>query len=173
MVVDPNAAAPGVTVGYDLDAGARQPAAPPLRQAAEASLTLQPEQPAESAEPATGKAAGKGSYGPFQVPWGSWLSTGVALKKGDRFSVSAKGAYVNPETNKADVGPNGGGYWGWWVLKAKIGAQMINVGASGGGVADQDGILELGAPRGNTFVPEEAKAHVGSLTAEVTVESGK
>lgn len=111
-------------------------------------------------------------YGPFAVPWGSWFSTGVAVKKGESFRTKATGAYrsVNQNTDVKTCGPDGCGHWRWFVLKAKIASQMMDVGSDGGGTANQDGVIELGSPRGGQFVADDAGNCTGSLSVEVWVD---
>ena len=113
----------------------------------------------------------KQTFGPFPVPWGKWTRTGVAIKKGQRFTISAKGAYVsrNQNTDVKTCGPNGCGHWVWFVLKAKIGSQIIDVGASGGGTANADGMIELGSPRVYEFVKEDAQNCIGALSVRVMI----
>ena len=100
------------------------------------------------------------------------MSTGVSVKKGESFTVKATGAYqsVNQNTDVKTCGPDGCGYWRWFVLKAKIGNQKRDVGSSGGWTADQDGIIELGSPRGGEFVKEDAGNCTGSLSVEIWVD---
>ncbi len=47
----------------------------------------------------------------------------------------------------------------------------MDVGSSSGGVAKQDGVIELGSPRGGQFVPEDAKNCTGNLSVEVWLET--
>ncbi len=163
MVTDATA---GATQTYEADYGGTGPAGPQLQEVGRAGVTLQ----AQPAGPSTGSTRRK--YGPFAVPWGSWFSTGAQIKKGESFSVKATGAYrsVNQNTDVKTCGPDGCGPWRFFVLKAKIGTQMMDVGSSGGGTADQDGMIELGSPRGGTFLKEDAGNCTGSLSAEIWVE---
>jgi hypothetical protein len=112
-------------------------------------------------------------YGPFAVPWGSWFSTGVVIKKGEGFSVKATGAYrsVNQNTDVKTCGPDGCGPWRWFVLKAKIGSQMMDVGSDGGGTAASDGTIEFGSPRGSEFRADDAGNCTGSLSVELWVDA--
>ena len=86
--------------------------------------------------------------------------------------MKATGAYrsVNQNTDVKTCGPDGCGHWKWFVLKAKIGSQMMDVGSSGGGTANQDGVIELGSPRGGTFVKEDAGNCTGSLLVEIWID---
>ena len=106
------------------------------------------------------------------MPWGSWFPTGVQIRKGESFSVKATGAYraVNPNTDVKTCGPDGCGPWRFFVLKAKIGNQARDVGSSGGFMADQDGVIEPGSPRGGQFVREDAGNCTGSLSVEIWVD---
>ncbi len=164
MVTDPTAAAAPT---YEADYGGAGPIGPQLQEVGRAGATLQ----AQSTGPRTGGSTTK-KYGPFAVPWGSWFSTGVQIKKGESFSVKATGAYrsVNQNTDVKTCGPGGCGPWGWFVLKAKIGSQMMDVKSSGGGTANQDGAIELGSPRGGTFAKEDAGNCTGSLSVEIWVD---
>jgi len=110
-------------------------------------------------------------HGPFFVPWGAWLPTGIAIRKGDSFRVRATGAYVstNQSSDVKTCGPGGCGPWKWFGLKAKIGTQLTDVGSSGGGTAAADGVIELGSPRGGEFLREDAGNCTGTLSVEVWV----
>ena len=118
-----------------------------------------------------GSQTGVKKYGPFQVPWGSWYPTGVQIRKGQSFTVKATGAFksVNQNTDVKTCGPDGCGPWGWFVLKAKIGPQMMDVGSSRGGTANQDGTIELGSPRTWNFAKEDANNCTGTISVEVFV----
>lgn len=85
-------------------------------------------------------------YGPYTVTPGKWTSTGLSFKKGQQMRVEASGTWKYKEGLKTEFGPGGGGYWGWFVLKAKFNEQMFDVGTKGGGSAPEDAELELGAP---------------------------
>jgi hypothetical protein len=114
----------------------------------------------------------KDVYGPFAVSWNKWLSTGVSVKKGDRFTVKSTGAFKSRNQN-SDVkfcGPDGCGYWGWFVMKIKIGAWMRDVGSSGFGVAEADGAIEFGAPRGGEMRPDDEGNCTGTVSVELTVD---
>ena len=78
---------------------------------------------------------------------GQWLSTGIQLKKGESFGITASG------TVKADAswlnrewGPGGFYFLGFMAynLKGLVGGKLIELGASGGGTAAADGELQLG-----------------------------
>jgi hypothetical protein len=84
-------------------------------------------------------------YGAFTVPPGVWVKTNIALEEGDSFSVSVTGFFKYKEHPFTEFGA-GGNILGRFVLKGKIGKQLVNVGAGGGGTAAADGKLELGAP---------------------------
>jgi len=171
MVDNPTAAAPGPTVSYEMDSAAPQQKPAELQEAARATATLKIQKD-DRKKPTVGRTATiQKKYGPFAVSWGSWLSTGINIKKGESFTVKATGAYrsVNQNTDVKTCGPDGCGYWRWFVLKAKVGAQKKDVGSSGGWTADQDGIIELGSPRGGEFVKEDAGNCTGSLSVEVWV----
>ena len=84
-------------------------------------------------------------YGPFSVPPGVWVKTGIALEEGDSFSVTVTGFFKYKDHPFTEFGP-GGNVLGRFVLKGKIGKQLINVGGGGGGTANAAGKLELGAP---------------------------
>jgi hypothetical protein len=109
-------------------------------------------------------------FGPFPAGLTNWMSTGVHLKKGGSFRVQASGriTYNEEGTNATkEMSPAGHGYWTWFVLKAKIGTRLMDVGTEGGGYADEEGTIELGAPRTGTFYPEDAKGKSGTWTVYI------
>jgi hypothetical protein len=95
MITDPGAAAgpayeadyAGAKPIYEADSGGAGPAGPQLQEVGRAAFTVQAKPTGGSTGPTRVK------YGPFAVPWGSWLSTGTQIKKGESFSVKATGAY--------------------------------------------------------------------------------
>jgi hypothetical protein len=168
MVADPAATTPmgAPRVTYEADYGGGGPAGLQLQEVGRAGTTVQAQAVVTNTRPERKK------YGPFAVPWGSWFPTSVQIKKGQTLSVKATGAFVsvNQNTDVKTCGPDGCGYWRWFVLKAKVGTQMKDVGSSGWFTADQDGVIELGSPRGGTFVPDDAKNCTGTISVEVWVE---
>jgi hypothetical protein len=116
-------------------------------------------------------------YGPTDVPADHWVSTGGTATIGDIITVEANGTIIFKNGNTCGI--DGCGYWGWWELAAKVGTQVTWVGSSGTMVAEQDGPVELGLPRGTTFVPEDyastdpnANTIIGSTTvADIWIKS--
>jgi hypothetical protein len=91
----------------------------------------------------------------FTVTAGQWHPTGLQLKKGQGFDVKATGKLIG--SDGFEVGPDGGGYWRWWILHGKIGDKIFPIGSGGYERAPEDGQLELGIPRvGGKHVPEDA-----------------
>jgi hypothetical protein len=110
-------------------------------------------------------------HGPFTVTLSDWTSTGVGVKPGDAVGVKAGGIFRNP---KGEVmgGAGGWGYWGWFVLIAKVGdTNAASVGANGTLAVTAQGTVQLGMPRamGGKFVPEDASNSSGSVSAYVFV----
>jgi hypothetical protein len=116
-------------------------------------------------------------YGPIDVPHDRWVATGGSARRGDTITVEAGGTIIFK--NGTTCGIDGCGHWAWWELAAKVGTQVKWVGSSGTMLAEQDGPVELGLPRGTTFVPEDysstdpsANPIVGSTTvADVWIKS--
>ncbi|HET6489565.1 MAG TPA: hypothetical protein VFG28_07360, partial [Syntrophales bacterium] len=110
-------------------------------------------------------------YANVSVPHGEWVSTGLSVKKGDTFEVEAKGAYTTKDGGK--IGPEGGGTFGWWTLAVRYGKKVHLPGRWNSYVAEDDGVLELGTPRGagsDKFLPGDIENLQGSLTVRVTVK---
>ncbi|HYC40578.1 MAG TPA: carboxypeptidase-like regulatory domain-containing protein [Chitinophagaceae bacterium] len=113
------------------------------------------------------KEPGEKKFGPYTVVPGSWLPTGLFLKKGQYFRVEASGIIQYKDPPNTQNTPDGGGYWGWWQLKGKIGEQIMPLGSKGGGVAGADGLIELGAPATYRMGHAEEKALEGHYTVYV------
>ena len=113
------------------------------------------------------KEPGEKTYGPYTVTPGAWLPTGLSLKKGQYFRVEASGIIQYKDPPNTQNTPDGGGYWGWWQLKGKIGEQLIGLGSRGGGTASNDGIIELGAPATVKMGHPEEKALEGHYTVYI------
>jgi hypothetical protein len=106
------------------------------------------------------------TYGPFSANTENWTSTGVSLQEGQEYKIQASGTF---KSTAGDIyGPNGGGYWRWHSLKGRIGGKVIELGASGGGTAPASGVLEIGIPRGATFM--DAGNFTGGLTVYVSTK---
>lgn len=84
------------------------------------------------------------------------------------FSVEATGKLINQKGE--ELGLDGIGHWGWWELTVRISAQRKWVGSSGYGIAEQDGTIALGLPRGVEFVPEDKGLYTSTCEAEIWVE---
>jgi hypothetical protein len=110
--------------------------------------------------------------GVFIVTSKDWLSTGVAVQKGDGVRVVAEGEFVSQSDPKFKFGPGGGGYWVWWVLKTKVGKQMQDVGTKGSMYIQEDGSLELGAPRVGRFFESDAMDLGGFFRVHVFIQPG-
>jgi hypothetical protein len=118
--------------------------------------------------------ANEKKYGPFLVSSGQWHSTGISFKKGDYFRVEASGYFIAKDGQH--IGPEGGGYWTWWTLAGQVGTQRLYLSRSGGGNVTQDGVLELGTPRGlgsKEFVKEDVENLKGNLTVVVYSKNGE
>ena len=86
-------------------------------------------------------------------------------KKGSTFRVEASGVLIveNPEPRgQKEFTPEGGGDWGWYKLSVRIGKNVIPVGRNRGGIAPEEGDIELGAPRSQTVYPDDAKGVNGT-----------
>ena len=106
-------------------------------------------------------------YGPFSADLKGWASTGVHITKGGNFRTETTGdiiTYVEPGTNKiVEMHPDGFGYWGWFVLAVRINKQIIHVGSKGGGIADEEGVIEVGVPQVNGFHPDDGPPKSGAF----------
>ena len=111
--------------------------------------------------------------GVFVVTSKDWLSTGVAVNKGDGVRVIADGEFVSQSDPKFKFGPGGGGYWVWWVLKTKVSKQMQDVGTKGSMYIQEDGTLELGAPRVARFFEGDGMDLGGFYRVHVFIQPGK
>lgn len=120
------------------------------------------------------KPGSEKKFGPFAVGLTEWVPTGVQIKKGKQFRVDVSGVLTYPDANgkTIEMHPDGHGYWGWFVLKVKIGPDMWDVGSHGWNYAKEDGVIELGAPRGSTFVPGDGKGVSGSWSVSLFVVDG-
>jgi hypothetical protein len=110
-------------------------------------------------------------YANVNVPHGTWVKTGLSVKKGDVFEIEAKGAYTTKDGGK--VGPEGGGRWGFWTLAVRYGKTVHAPGRWNTYVAKEAGDLELGTPRGvgsDKFLPEDIENLKGVLTVRVVVK---
>ncbi|HEX6916014.1 MAG TPA: hypothetical protein VF145_12285 [Chitinophagaceae bacterium] len=113
-------------------------------------------------------------YGPFEVGLKEWVSTGIQLKKHQWFRVeydtTSKITYPEQGTGReVRMWPGGHGYWGWFVLAAKLGEDIQHVGATGSGYFNTDGELQLGAPRVAKFFPEDGDGTTGTWRIYVYV----
>jgi hypothetical protein len=108
-------------------------------------------------------------YGPYHVDLTGWVPTGLRLKKGAgiRVETSGKITYVENHSKTVEMTPDGHGYWNFFVLRAKIGKDIMSVGSSGNAYAKEDGMLELGAPRVSGFFPQDAAGKSGSWAVYV------
>jgi len=110
--------------------------------------------------------------GVFVVTSKDWAGTGVAVQKGDGVRVVADGQFVSASDPNFKFGPGGGGYWTWWVLKTKVGKQMQDVGTRGGMYIEEDGTLELGAPRVARFFEGDGADLGGFFRVHVFIRPG-
>jgi len=111
------------------------------------------------------------NYANVNVPHGTWVPTGLSVKKGDVIEIEAKGAYTTKDGGK--IGPEGGGRWGWWTLAVRYGKKVHLPGRWNTYVAEEGGDLELGTPRGagsDKFLPEDIENLKGELTVRVLVK---
>lgn len=108
-------------------------------------------------------------YGPFNVGLGAWVATGVRIAKGGSYRVTVTGKITYTDAYKVvqEMSADGHGYWNFFVLKGKLGNEIVNIGSSGGGYAKEDGMLELGAPRVNVFYPEDGAGTSGQWSVTV------
>jgi hypothetical protein len=109
-------------------------------------------------------------YANVSVPHGKWVPTGLSVKKGDVITIEAKGAYTARDGSQ--IGPEGGGHWGFWTLAVRYGKTVHLPGRGNTYYAEEGGDVELGTPRsgGETFVPEDIANLQGALTVRVTVK---
>jgi hypothetical protein len=110
-------------------------------------------------------------YANVNVPHGTWVKTGLSVKKGDVFEIEAKGAYTTKDGGK--IGPEGGGRFGWWTLAVRYGKKVHLPGRWNTYVAEEGGDLELGTPRGagsDKFLPGDIENLTGELSVRVTVK---
>ena len=106
----------------------------------------------------------------FNVKPGQWLSTGIQLKKGQNFSITAKGT-VKREKDRT-WGPDGYYFIGFmaYTLKALVGDKLFEIGSDGSGTAPVDGVLKLGITSTYEKInPGDSKLQ-GSFVATVTIE---
>ena len=106
----------------------------------------------------------------FRVTPGQWHSTGIQLKQGQSFQITATGKV----TRQGDREWGPGGYYllGYmaYSLKAMVGKHLFEIGAGGGGVAPVDGELRLGITWTYAGInPDDSKLQ-GGFNATVTVE---
>ncbi|HVT43612.1 MAG TPA: hypothetical protein VMT00_04405 [Thermoanaerobaculia bacterium] len=111
-------------------------------------MTVRPFRPATTYEVWRQKARRptEERYGPYSVGVGQWSDTGLRIRKDQRVRVEASGTWRYKDPPNIEFGPDGGGYWRWFVLKGKVGDHLFDLGSSGSGIANQDGVLQLGAP---------------------------
>jgi hypothetical protein len=110
-------------------------------------------------------------YANVSVPHGKWVPTGLSVKKGDVIEIEAKGAYTAHDGSQ--IGPEGGGRWGWWTLAVRYGKKVHAPGRWNSYAAEDDGVLELGTPRSggsDKYYPEDIENLQGALTVRVTVK---
>ena len=102
-------------------------------------------------------------YGPFPVTLNGWTSTGLKFKRGGTFrtEVTGKMTSLDDKGQPQEMSPDGWGHWKWFALKGQIGKSQKDLGSIGDGYADEDGTLELGAPRVWHFFPDDAKGSSG------------
>lgn len=167
-----------------------QPSTPPLVEPPPAGgnppAPLTPPVPPPSAPPQSGSSGGGSTsgatpappqgervgeeirYGPFSANALGWQSTGVRLRKGQTFRIDASGRITGGEGE--NIGPHDGiGHWGWRMLCGRIGERGIEV--RGSHEAWNDGVLELGVPRGcGGFSADDGGAYwSGAFTVYVYV----
>lgn len=109
----------------------------------------------------------------FAVRPGQWLSTGIHLKQGESFGITATG------TIKADAswmnrewGPSGFYWLGFaaYTLKGLVGGKLIEIGSGSGGTAPADGELQLGITRTYEKINAEDSRFQGFFKVTVTVQ---
>jgi hypothetical protein len=108
----------------------------------------------------------------YVVNPGAWTHTGIQMQKGRSASITGTGTlYHTKEGPKSAWGP--GGYYliGFqnYDLKAKVGKQIVDIGASGSIFANDPGELLVGA--GRAYDPNPADAGTISGHFDVTVFS--
>ena len=112
----------------------------------------------------------------FAVRPGQWLSTGIQLKKGERFEVSAAGTVkAGASWRNREWGPNGFYWLGFsaYTLKGLVSDKLLEIGASWSGAAPTDGELKLGITRTYERINAEDSAFTGSFKATVTLHRAK
>ena len=112
----------------------------------------------------------------FPVKPGQWLSTGIQLKKGERFEVSATGTVkADASWRNREWGPNGFYWLGFsaYTLKGLVSDKLIEIGGSWGGTAPADGELKLGITRTYEKINAEDSGFTGSFRATVTIYKPK
>ncbi len=85
--------------------------------------------------------------------------------------VKAKGAYTAHDGSQ--IGPGGGGVWGFWTLCVRYGKTVHAPGRGNEYVAENGGEIELATPRGvgsDKFYPEDIENLKGALSVRVTVK---
>lgn len=106
----------------------------------------------------------------FNVRPGAWLSTGIQLKKGQQYSITAKGT-VTREKDRT-WGPDGYYLVGYMAhsLKALIGDKLVEIGSSHSGTAPVDGELKLGITWTYEGINPADSKHKGSFVATVIID---
>jgi hypothetical protein len=108
----------------------------------------------------------------FSVRPGQWLPTGIHVKKGERFEISATGMVkATASWRNREWGPNGFYWLGFsaYALKGQVSDKLLAVGSSWSGIAPADGELKLGITRTYERINAEDAAFTGSFTATVTL----
>ncbi len=107
----------------------------------------------------------------FSVKPGQWFSTGIQLRKGERFEVTASGMVkADASWRNREWGPNGFYWIGFsaYTLKGLVSDKLIEIGDKWGGTAPADGELKLGITRTYEKINAEDSGFTGSFTATVT-----
>jgi hypothetical protein len=107
----------------------------------------------------------------FNVRPGQWLSTGIFLKNGESFGITATGTIkADASWRNREWGP-GGFYWlgfSAYTLKGLVGGKLIEIGGGSGGTAPADGELKLGITRTYEKINAEDAGFQGSFKVVVT-----
>lgn len=112
----------------------------------------------------------------FSIRPGQWLSTGIYVKKGERFEVTATGIVkADASWRNREWGPNGFYWLGFsaYTLKGLVSDKLIEISSSWSGTAPADGELKLGITRTYEKINAEDSAFTGSFTATVTLRKAK
>lgn len=112
----------------------------------------------------------------FQVRPGQWLSTGVELKKGERFQVTATGRVkADASWRNREWGPNGFYWLGFsaYTLKGQVSERLLVIGGRWSGKAPSDGELKFGITRTYERINAEDAGFTGAFKVTVTLYRSK